>query len=53
VTGSAAVIFIEVTAATGAAGRVVPEPAAPEATEVLIADGIRSRFESIWRRRPR
>jgi len=53
VTGSAAAIFIEVAAATGAAGRVVPEPAGPEATEVLIADGIRSRFESIWRRRPK
>ena len=53
VVGSAAAIFIEVSAATGGAGRVVPEPAAPEATEVLIADGIRSRFESIWRRRPK
>ena len=51
--GSAAAIFIEVTAATGAAGRVAPEPPSPEATEVLIADGIRSRFESIWRRRPK
>jgi hypothetical protein len=53
VTGSAAAIFIEVTAAMAGAGRVVPEPAAPEATEVLIAEGIRSRFESIWRRRPK
>src|SRR3989442_9972804 len=53
VVGSAAAIFIEVSAATGASGRVVPEPAAPEATEVLIAEGIRSRFESIWRRRPK
>jgi hypothetical protein len=53
VVGSAAAIFIEVTAATGAAGRVAPEPPAPEATEVLIAEGIRSRFESIWRRRPK
>ena len=51
--GSAAAIFIEVTAATGAAGRVAPEPPSPEATEVLIAEGIRSRFESIWRRRPK
>src|SRR6266704_162250 len=53
VVGSAAAIFIEVTASTGAAGRVAPEPAAPEAAEVLIAEGIRSRFESIWRRRPK
>ena len=51
--GSAAAIFIEVTAATGAAGRVAPEPPSPEATEVLIAEGIRTRFESIWRRRPK
>ena len=53
VVGSAAAIFIEVTAATGAAGRVAPEPPSREATEVLIAEGIRSRFESIWRRRPK
>ena len=53
VVGSAAAIFIEVTASTAAAGRVAPEPPAPEATEVIIAEGIRSRFESIWRRRPK
>jgi hypothetical protein len=53
VVGSTAAIFIEVTAATGGSGRVVSEPASPEATEVLIAEGIRSRFESIWRRRPK
>jgi len=53
VIGSAAAIFIEVSAATGAAGRVVPRPASAEATEVLIAEGIRSRLESIWRRRPK
>jgi hypothetical protein len=53
VVGSAAAIFIEVSAASGAAGRVAPEPPSPEATEVLIAEGIRSRFESIWRRRPK
>ena len=53
VVGSVAAIFIEVTAATAAAGRVVREPEASEPTEVLIADGIRSRFESIWRRRPK
>ena len=53
VVGSVAAIFIEISAATGASGRVAPEPASPEATEVLIAEGIRSRFESIWRRRPK
>jgi len=53
VVGSVAAIFIEVSAATGGAGRVVPEPPSPEATEVLIAEGIRSRFESVWRRRPK
>jgi hypothetical protein len=53
VVGSAAAIFIEVSASTGAAGRVVPAPASPQATEVLIAEDIRSRFESVWRRRPK
>ncbi|MDQ2914942.1 MAG: hypothetical protein M3T56_17075 [Chloroflexota bacterium] len=53
VVGSVAAIFIEVTAATGAAGRVVRQPEPPQASEVLIAEGIRSRFESIWRRRPK
>ncbi|HKC89706.1 MAG TPA: hypothetical protein VKE23_00080, partial [Candidatus Limnocylindria bacterium] len=53
VVGSAAAIFIEVTAATGAAGRVVVAPASPEAAEVQIAEGIRSHVESIWRRRPK
>ena len=53
VVGSVAAIFIEVTAASAAAGRVLPEPVRAEPPEVLIADGIRSRFESVWRRRPR
>ena len=53
VIGSAAAIFIEVTAATAAAGRVLPEPASSPASEVLIAETIRSRFESVWRRRPK
>jgi hypothetical protein len=53
VVGSAAAIFIELSAATAAAGRVLPEPEPAQATEVLIAEGIRSRFESIWRRRPK
>jgi hypothetical protein len=30
----------------------MPEPERTEPTEVVIADGIRSRFESVWRRRP-
>jgi hypothetical protein len=53
IVGSAAAIFIELSAATAAAGRVLPEPEPAQATEVLIAEGIRSRFESIWRRRPK
>ena len=53
VVGSAAAIFIEVTAATAASGRVVREPEPAEPTEVLIAEGIRSRVESLWRRRPK
>jgi hypothetical protein len=53
VVGSAAAIFIEVTAATASAGRVRPDPVSTEPTEVLIAEGIRSRFESMWRRRPK
>jgi hypothetical protein len=53
VVGSAAALFIEVTAATAAAGRVMPEAVRAESSEVVIAEGIRSRFESVWRRRPR
>lgn len=53
VVGSAAAIFIELSAATASAGRVVPGPETTEPTEVLIADGIRSRVESVWRRRPK
>lgn len=53
VVGSAAVIFIEVTAASAAAGRVLPKPESTEPTEVVIAEGIRSRFESLWRHRPK
>jgi hypothetical protein len=54
VTGSVAAIFIEISAATAGSLRVPhqPEPAA-EPTEVVIADNIRSRIDSIWRRRPR
>jgi hypothetical protein len=53
VVGSVAAIFIELSAATAAAGRVLPKPEPTEPTEVLIAEGIRSRFESAWRRRPK
>jgi hypothetical protein len=53
VIGSAAAIFIEVTAATAAAGRVLPEPEATEPSEVVIAETIRSRLGSVWRRRPK
>src|SRR2546422_573633 len=53
VVGSAAAIFIEVTAATSASGRVVREPEPAEPTEGLIAEGIRSRVDSLWRRRPK
>jgi hypothetical protein len=52
VIGSAAALFIEITAATAAAARVQREPE-PQAAEVVIAENIRSRFESFWRRRPK
>src|SRR5437660_6346670 len=51
VTGSVAALFIEISAASAGAARVLSEPARTEPPEVLIADGIRSRFESVWRRR--
>jgi hypothetical protein len=53
VIGSAAALFIEISAATGAAGRVVPEPEPAEPTEVVIAENIRTRVDSLWRRRPK
>ena len=53
VIGSAAAIFIEITAATATTGRVAPEPVATEPTEVVIAEDIRTRVESFWRRRPK
>jgi hypothetical protein len=52
VIGSAAAIFIEITAATASTGRVAPEPVASDPTEVLAED-IRTRVESVWRRRPK
>jgi hypothetical protein len=54
IVGSAAALFIEISASVAGAGRVLPEPErTTEPTEVAIADGIRSRIEGIWRRRPR
>jgi serine/threonine protein phosphatase PrpC len=54
VTGSIAALFIEITASSSAAARVMPEPEVTvEPTEVVIADTIRSRVDSMWRHRPR
>src|SRR3989442_9021508 len=54
VVGGAAALFIEISAASAGAARVLPEPApAREPTEVVIAENIRSRVDAIWRRRPR
>ena len=54
VTGSAAVLFIEISAATAGAARVLPEPVrSADPTEVVIADNIRSRVDALWRKRPR
>src|SRR2546426_5069443 len=53
VRGSLAAIFVEISASTGGAARVIPEPEPADAPEVLIAETIRSRVDSLWRRRPR
>src|SRR2546425_1572992 len=54
VVGSAAALFIEISAASAGAARVLPEPPpAREPTEVVIAENIRSRVDAIWRRRQR
>ena len=54
VRGSLAAIFVEISASTAAAARVLPEPEpAQPAPEVLIAETIRSRVDALWRRRPR
>lgn len=54
VTGSDAVIFVEITQASGAAARLAPEPTPVRAPdEVVIAESIRSRIDAVWRRRPR
>ncbi len=54
VDGSDPAVFIEMAPAPGSAQRLspLPERAEPPA-EVLIAESIRSRLDSIWRRRPR
>ncbi|MDP9246200.1 MAG: hypothetical protein M3O64_06035 [Chloroflexota bacterium] len=53
-TGSDSVVFIEVSPATTTAPRLAsaPEPSRPP-EEVLVAEGIRSRIDAIWRHRPR
>lgn len=54
VAGSDGVIFVEITQASGAALRVAPEPEPTrEPDEVVIAESIRSRVDSVWRHRPR
>src|SRR5712691_2358831 len=53
VRGSLAAIFVEISASTGGAARLIPEPEPAEASEVLIAETIRSRVDALWRRRPR
>ncbi len=54
VTGSDAILFIEITESSGAAARVAPElMSASEPAEVAIAESIRSRIDAVWRRRPR
>ncbi|MDO8506800.1 MAG: hypothetical protein Q7S41_04235, partial [Candidatus Limnocylindria bacterium] len=54
VVGSDAVMFVEISQASGAAARVAADPrplGAPD--EVVIAESIRSRIDAVWRRRPR
>ncbi len=52
--GSDAVIFVELTQASGAAARVAPQPATlARPDEVVIAESIRSRLDGLWRLRPR
>lgn len=53
-TGSDAVLLIELTAATGAAARVASAPVqVTTPAEVAAAETIRSRLDWLWRRRPR
>lgn len=52
--GSDAAVFIEISASSGAAARVAPDPVEiREPQEVVIAESIRSRVDAVWRRRPR
>jgi hypothetical protein len=53
VAGSDGVIFVELTQSTGAAQRVVADPTPFRPAEVEIAEGIRSKIDAVWRRRPR
>jgi hypothetical protein len=54
VVGSDAVVFVEITQASGAAARVAPEPTPMvEPQEVVLAETIRSRIDAVWRRLPR
>src|SRR5207237_5576249 len=51
---SVAALFVEISSSTAAAARVMPEPEMTrEPTEVVIADTIRTRVDSLWRKRPR
>jgi len=53
-TGGDPAVFVEIAVASGAAPRLAP-PARPTrpADEVVIAESIRSRIDTIWRHRPR
>lgn len=54
VTGSDAVMFVEITQASGGAARIA-SPVSPggQPEEVVIAETIRSRLDTVWRHRPR
>jgi hypothetical protein len=54
VSGSDGVIFVELTQSSGAAQRVASDPTPfARSAEVEIAEGIRSKIDAVWRRRPR
>ncbi|MEK7863278.1 MAG: hypothetical protein AAB295_08445, partial [Chloroflexota bacterium] len=54
VSGSDAVLFVEIAQASGAAARVAPAPVPMgQPQEVVIAETIRSRLDTVWRHRPR
>ena len=54
IAGSDGVIFVELTQSTGAAQRVAADPTPfARPAEVEIAEGIRSKIDAVWRRRPR